>query len=65
LLKETEAAENVHADTVIDDRLEGAVDADVARIINGNLMNSDGLDTAETILGASTGSTDQARELEV
>jgi hypothetical protein len=40
LLKETEVAENAHADAIISDHPEGAVDAKVARIASKNPMNS-------------------------
>jgi hypothetical protein len=40
LLKETEVAENAHADAIIGDHPEGAVDAKVARIASKNPMNS-------------------------
>jgi hypothetical protein len=65
LLKETEAAEDICANSVINDHPEGAANAEVVRIANENLMNSDGLDTAELVLRASTNGTDQARESEV
>jgi hypothetical protein len=60
LLKETEAAENIHFDAAIGDHPEGAIDAEVARIVSENTTDPDGLETAETIVGASMGGTNQA-----
>jgi hypothetical protein len=53
-----EAAENVHADAIIDDHPEGAVVAEVTRIANENVVNSDGLDVAKTVPRASTDDAD-------
>jgi hypothetical protein len=50
-------AENVRADTVIGDFPEGVIDAEVVRIANENLANSNGMDAAETVSGASTDNT--------
>jgi hypothetical protein len=49
LLKETKAVENVRANAIIVDRPKGAIDAEVARIGNENVMSFDGLDVAETV----------------
>jgi hypothetical protein len=49
LLKETKAVENVRANAIIVDRPKGAIDAEVARIRNENVMSFDGLDVAETV----------------
>jgi hypothetical protein len=65
LLKETEVGENIHPDTVTDDRPKGAADAEVATIINEKLMSSNSLDVAETVQGASMDGTDRAGESEV
>jgi hypothetical protein len=65
LPSEAEAAKDVHANTTIGDRPEGAIDAKVTRIANEDLRNFEGLGTAETISGASTSGTNQAKELEV
>jgi hypothetical protein len=65
LLKETKAADDIHADATIDDHPKEAVDAEVMRITNENLVGSEGLDIAETVPGASMDSTDQAEETKV
>jgi hypothetical protein len=57
LLKETKAAENVRANAVIVDRPKGAIDAEVARIRNENVMSFDSLDVAETVSRVSTDDT--------
>jgi hypothetical protein len=54
-----EAAKHIHPDTIIDDRPEGALDAEVARIVNENLSSSDGLDVAEAVLRPSMDGTDR------
>jgi hypothetical protein len=65
LLKETKVTENVRANAVINDRPDGAIDAEVATIRNENVMSSDGLDVAETVSRVSTDDTNRAGESEV
>jgi protein-tyrosine-phosphatase len=65
LSKETKATKNIRADAAAGDHPEGAVDPEVTRIADENVTDPDGLETAKTIVGASTGGTDLAGESEV
>jgi hypothetical protein len=65
LPKEAEVADDIRADTIIDDCSERAFDAKVVRITNENLMGSGGLDATENVLGASANDVDQVQETEV
>jgi hypothetical protein len=65
LPKEAEVADDIRADTIIDDRSERAFDAKVVGITNENLMGSGGLDATENVLGALANDVDQVQETEV
>jgi D-serine deaminase-like pyridoxal phosphate-dependent protein len=65
LLKEAEVAKNANVDIGVGDHPKGVIDAEVVRIVSENTADPDGLEAAETFLGSSTDSTDQAGESEV
>jgi hypothetical protein len=65
LLKKAEEAENKNFDIGVSNHPEGAVDAEVVRIVNENLADPDGLEATKIVPGASTDGTDRAGESEV